>query len=80
MVDNIAGANLPSYPADPLDEKLMSEFVLLSVDKEQNYKKYSDKIGASCAESSKTPLKVQRIVIDRIKEVIKAKPQRHTAK
>ena len=58
----------------------MNEFVLLCVDKEQNYKKYSDKIGASCAEAAKTPLKIQKVVIDRIKEVIKAKPQKHTAK
>lgn len=52
--------SLPSYPADPLDEKQMTEFVMLCLEKEQNYKKYSDKIGVSCAESSKTPLKVQK--------------------
>lgn len=67
--------HLPNYPEDPLDEKQMSEFVMLCLEeREQNYKKYSDKIGASCAEGSKTPVKVQKSVIDRIKEVIKAKP------
>jgi predicted house-cleaning noncanonical NTP pyrophosphatase (MazG superfamily) len=58
----------------------MTEFVMLCLEKEQHYKKFSDKIGASCAQASKTPLKVQKQVIDRIKEVIKAKPQKHTAK
>lgn len=74
-------SDLPPYPEDPLDEKQMNQFVMLCLEEQdQNYKKYSDKVGQSCVETSKTSLKIQKLVIDRIKEVIKAKPQKHSAK
>ena len=60
-----------SYPKDPLQEKDMINFTLACVSSDKNYKLYSDKIVGSCSATSPTLLKVQKICIDKIKEVIK---------
>lgn len=53
--------------------------MLLCIDKDNQYRKLSDKIVHVCTEKAKTPLKTQKLVIDRIKEVIKAEPEKYRA-
>ena len=60
-------------PKDAFSEKDMSKFVLLCTQKKY-FKTLNQNIVQNCSIMSSTPLKVQKIAIDKIKEVIKAKP------
>ena len=57
----------------------MIEFTLGCISGPVAYKAYSDKIVGSCGKDAKTPLEVQKGLVDKIKEVIKAGPKRHPA-
>ena len=70
---------LTKFPDEPLSDKQMNAVVLLCVENDKNYKKMSDKIVHACLDKAKTPLKIQKLVVDRIKEVIKAEPKKFRA-
>jgi PBP1b-binding outer membrane lipoprotein LpoB len=53
----------------------MVEFVNQCVSGPAPYKAYSDKIVATFSKESKTPVKVLKSAIDRVKEIIKATPK-----
>jgi len=67
------------YPKDPLSEKDVGNVVVFCVKAEPNYKSFSDKIVKSCMKDNATPLKVQKAIIDKVKEIIKAAPKKHAA-
>ena len=63
-----------TYPNDPISEKDMTKYVYLCT-KDKGYKTFSNNIVNSCSITSETPFKVQKIAIDKIKEIIKSKPK-----
>ena len=55
----------------------MISFTYQCVESDKLYKQFSDKIVATCATKSGTPLKIQKLCIDKLKEIIKAPTKKH---